>query len=75
LIAGFIRNSSGAIVGFGIDHFNTTPASFYAACGFILGVGWLLVAYLALWVLCLPWYEWIANSTKNLRWLCNFRQK
>ncbi|KAI9024560.1 hypothetical protein DFJ74DRAFT_705299 [Hyaloraphidium curvatum] len=45
----WIRNSTNAIVGFGIDHYNTTSNGFYIAVGFITGIGWFLLAYLALW--------------------------
>ncbi|KAI9026198.1 hypothetical protein DFJ74DRAFT_766568 [Hyaloraphidium curvatum] len=46
----WIRNASNAIVGFGIDNYATTSTGFYIAVAFITGVGWLIVAYLALWL-------------------------
>ncbi|KAI9003434.1 P-loop containing nucleoside triphosphate hydrolase protein [Hyaloraphidium curvatum] len=39
----------GIIVGHGVDHPNVTPTGFYIAVAFITGIGWLFMAYIALW--------------------------
>jgi len=47
-LTGVIRNATNAVVGFGIDHPNTTSSGFYVGVAFVLGAGWFALAILAL---------------------------
>ncbi len=46
--SGWLRNSTGQIIGPGIDNYEVTSNGFYIGTAFVLGVGWLIVAYFAL---------------------------